>query len=163
MKALVCQKINTQYHTEKKMQIVTSLIRSSSSGSLISLVQGDTRPSLVINLLSENIHTSRTSSNTIPLNVSTATCVFKIRKVGTTTVIDSVSCVLLPGLENDDGTITLTAPYDQVGVGGRILVPWNTNSLSVSGTLEGEVEITFVDGTIQTVYNVVKMVVRPQF
>jgi hypothetical protein len=145
------------------MQIVTSLIRSSSSGSLISLVQGDTKPNLVINLLSENIHTSRSSSNTIPLNVNTANCVFKIRKVDTTTLIDSVNCVLLPGLENDDGTITLTAPYNQVGVGGRILVPWNTNSLSVSGTLEGEVEITFADGTIQTAYNVVKMVVRPQF
>jgi len=139
------------------MQITTSLIGSSSSESLLKLIQGDTRPNLIVNL------SSQTNSNVTPLNVNTATCLFKLRKVKTTQLLDTILCVPLPGLENSDGSITFTAPYDQLGAGGRILVAWNPNSLAVAGTLEGEVEVTFADGTIQTAYNVARMIVRSQF
>lgn len=106
----------------------------------IKLVQGDTRPAIVVTLTDE-----KTGS---PLNLTGATVRLYFRQVGFTelqaTVVASVTdpeqgvCVFFPS----------TAPEMLSGV---------------AGDYEGEIEITFADSTIQTVFGVLKFKVREDF
>lgn len=107
---------------------------------VIKLVQGDTRPALVATL------TDQTTSNVIDLSGSTV--VLKFRELNADTLTATV-----PG--------TLVDP--QMGV---CIFNWEEapNALSGEpGTYEGEVEITFPDGTKQTVYDPLYFVLRAQF
>lgn len=105
----------------------------------IKLVQGDTRPPLVVTL------TDETSGD--PINVSGATVRLKFREMGqtelTATIIGSVT-------DGDNGVVAFN---------------WSTvpTSLSEDGNYEGEIEITFSDSTVQTVYDLLKFKVRPEF
>lgn len=134
------------------------------SSSTIKLVQGDTKPPLVTSLTSDVTSTTSGVLETIPLDVSNATVVLKLREASNTAhIIDIVTADLLVGYELANGTVIVTPPYNVPGAGGRVLFNWNENSLSVAGDIQGEIEITYDDDTVQTVYNFVKFKIREQF
>lgn len=122
----------------------------------IKLVQGDTKPALVVSLTDEN------SGGAIGLNGSTVRLYF--RAVGSTTILATLVGTLLAGIVLEDGTINSNSPYNTPGVGGRVQFLWGTNDLTQpAGDYEGEIEITFSDGSKQTVYDLLKFKLREDF
>jgi len=106
----------------------------------IKLVQGDTRPALVCTI------TDDTTGSVI--NVTGATAALKFRALGATTLQATV-----PGSITD-------------GPNGQItFYPSSTPAMleCTPGEYEGEIEITFGDGQIQTVYDTLKFKVRQEF
>lgn len=106
----------------------------------IKLVQGDTRPALVVNL------TDDTTGD--PLSIVGATALLKFRPVGEENVLT-----------------TLTGSISN-GANGQVVFYWaqDPSSLDVpAGDYEAEIEITFADGQIQTVYDLLKFKVRSDF
>lgn len=105
---------------------------------VIKLVQGDTRPSLYLTLTDEN------SGEVI--DITGATVVMKFRAAG----VDGVLATLTGGVI--------------LGTAGTCSIPWTAGTLDVEeGDYEGEVEVTFADTTIQTVYKPLKFRVRAEF
>lgn len=106
----------------------------------IKLVQGDTRPALVVNL------TDDTTGD--PITITGAAVKLKFRAVGEETVLSTLN-----------GSIA-------DGPNGQVVFYWAQvpTSLDVdAGDYEGEIEITFADGQIQTVYDLLKFKVRADF
>lgn len=106
----------------------------------IKLVQGDTRPALIITL------TDETTGN--PIGISGSTPVLKFRAVGSTTVLSTITGVVTDG------------------VNGVVAFYWVSQPTSLdveAGDYEGEIEITFADGQKQTVYDLLKFKVREDF
>lgn len=106
----------------------------------IKLVQGDTRPAIVCTLTDEN------TGNIIDL--TGATVRLKFRAAGDTTLIAS-----------NTGTVT-------DGPAGKcVFFPANAPEMlqGPAGDYEGEIEITFDDGQIQTVYDLLKFKLREDF
>lgn len=106
----------------------------------IKLVQGDTRPALVCNI------TDDTTGNVI--DISGATVLLKFRALGATTLQATVTGVVTDGPNGQVTFYPATAPEMLAGA---------------AGDYEGEIEITFVGGQIQTVYDVLKFRVRQEF
>lgn len=122
----------------------------------IKLVQGDTRPQLVLSL------TDETTGN--PIDISSATVRVKFRAAGDTTILATLLGSPVPGRVLDDGSIDVTSPFDQSGKGGRCVVGWTAGALNQpAGDYEGEIEITFADNSIQTVYDLLKFKLREEF
>jgi hypothetical protein len=120
----------------------------------IRLVQGDTRPQIVVSL--------KASSGTA-IDCSGATVRFYFRKEGSSTVLVTITGNLLTGFIDSTGAL-ITVGYTTPGSGGRASFSWPANALNVeAGNYEGEVEITFQDGTVQTVYDLLKFKVRADF
>ena len=72
--------------------------------------------------------------------------------------------VLLTGLELEDGQISYAVPYNTAGAGGRVAFNFGIGDLSIpAGAYEGEIEITFSDNSIQTVFKVQKFTLREDF
>lgn len=108
------------------------------SNSKIMLVQGDTAPSLVLTLTDQ--------ATGLPINIAGATVLLKFRALGATTLTDTIT-----------GVVTN-------GAAGQVTFNWSPTSLSgAPGPYEGEVEITFSDGTVQTLVQPLKFSVRAQF
>jgi hypothetical protein len=108
--------------------------------SIIKLVQGDTRPALVCNITDE--------TTGLPVSLTGATCRLKFRKVGATTLTATLI-----------GTVTNA-------VNGVVEFYWASDPSSLAtadGQYEGEIEVTFSDGQIQTVYDKLQFVVRADF
>lgn len=104
----------------------------------IRLVQGDTRPQLRVTL------TDETTGD--PIDITRATPRLRFRALGSTTVLTTMT-----------GTVT-------DALGGVCVFAWPTGALNVDpGDYEGEVEVTFEDGSIQTVYDVLKFKLREDF
>lgn len=104
----------------------------------IKLVRGDTRPQLQVTLTDE--------SDGSAINITGATVRLRFRAAGETTV-----------LSNFTGVITDAAS-------GKVVFLWPQGSLDVEpGDYEGEIEVTFPDTTVQTVYEVLKFKLRDQF
>lgn len=104
----------------------------------IKLVQNDTRPALVTTLTDE--------TNGLAVNITGATVRMKFRAVGATVLTDTLV-----------GTVT-------DGANGLCLFNWSALSLSgTPGDYEGEIEITFADGKVQTVYDILKFKLRKEF
>jgi hypothetical protein len=106
----------------------------------IRLVQGDTRPSLVTTL------TDSTTGDAI--NITGATVRLKFRAAGATTLQATIV-----------GTVT-------DGAAGTVVFDWSDEPTSLDGApgdYEGEIEITFADSTIQTVYDLLKFKLRQDF
>ena len=121
----------------------------------IKLVQGDTRPQIVVSLKNQLGQA---------IDCTGATVRFYFRAVDSTTVLATIVGTLLPGFVNSDGSINLAPPYNVLGSGGRASFNWPAGALNVdAGDYEGEVEITFSDLTIQTVYNKLKFRLRADF
>ncbi len=122
----------------------------------IRLVRNDTRPQLITSL--------KDSATGNPIDISMATTRLKFRAVGATTNRAVLTATPLPGLELDDGTIDNDGIYATAGKGGRCVFQWTAEALSGdAGDYEGEIEITFSDGTIQTVYDTLKFKLREDF
>jgi len=122
----------------------------------ILLVQGDTKPLIVISLTD--------TATGDPIDISAATVLLKFRAVGTTTILATSIAIKLAGIVLDDGTINSTAPYNVPGKGGRAQFPWAVGDLNQpAGNYEGEIVVDYSDGTIQTVYDVLKFQIRQEF
>lgn len=106
----------------------------------IKLVQGDTRPSIVCTLTD--------STTGLPIGLSGATVRLYFKAAGadtlTATVVGSIT-------DPSNGVVVFfpsTAPQMLQGE---------------AGDYQGEIEITFADGTIQTIYDLLKFKVREDF
>jgi hypothetical protein len=122
---------------------------------VIKLVQGDTKPTLLVDVKDANTG--------LPIDISTSTTRLKIRMSTATSIKETLTGTLLPGLTATDGSVSTTAPYDVAGFGGRVGFSWSSTSLDTAGDMLGEVEVTFSDNSIQSVYEVLKFKVREQF
>jgi hypothetical protein len=117
----------------------------------LNLVTGDTLPELTFTLRDSNTAVSGqtldpNNSNTwAPIDVSGATVKLRLRELGSSTVKSTLVCTVT------DGT------------GGIVATDFPAGTLDKSGTLEGEIEITFATGGIQTVYDLIKFKVRSDF
>ena len=122
----------------------------------IKLVQGDSRPQLVLSLTDDTTGAA--------IDISAATVRLKFREAETTEVLATLTASAIPGKLNTDGTIDFTGVYANSGRGGRCVVNWTTEALNHNaGNYEGEIEITFSDSGVQTVYDVLKFKLREQF
>lgn len=121
----------------------------------IKLVSGDTRPQIVVDLKDQN---------GAAINCTNATVRMYFRKAGGTSLLQTVMGTLITGFRDSTGTLSTAAPYDVAGSGGRVSFMWPAGALDVeAGLYEGEIEITFSDQTIQTVYEKLKFKVRADF
>lgn len=124
----------------------------------IRLVRNDTRPILVVSLTTE--------STNDPIDISDVGTVVRMRfrRVGTTTLSATLTATKLPGIVLDDGTVETSPPYNVAGKGGRCSFAWTPQALAGDpGDYEGEIELSFADGTVQTVYDIVKFRLRADF
>lgn len=107
---------------------------------VIKLVQGDTKPSLVVTLTDQSTNT--------PLNLTGTAPVLKFREAGTPDLIRTV-----PGVVVD--------PINGVCVFHWSMVPGILDGNP--GNYEGEVEIVYDDATNQTVYEQLYFYLREQY
>lgn len=106
----------------------------------IRLVQGDTRPALVCTITDETTGSA--------INVTGCTSVLKFRELGATTLQATVTGSITNGPAGQITFYPASAPTMLAGA---------------AGDYEGEIEITFADGQIQTVYDTLKFRVREDF
>ena len=122
----------------------------------IKLVRHDTRPQLITSL--------QDSSTGNAIDISAATTRLKFRAMGDTVNRAVLTATPIPGIELEDGTIDNTGIYATAGKGGRCVFQWTAEALSGdAGDYEGEIEITFSDGSVQTVYDILKFKLREDF
>lgn len=125
----------------------------------IKLVQGDTRPQL------RYVVSDETTGQIV--DISGSTVLLKFRAAGTTAVLFTLTGYLQSGIEDADGNVTQAGPgeaYATPGKGGRVAFQFGAGNLNVPpGAYEGELEVTFGDTSVQTVYSPTKFVVRAQF
>jgi hypothetical protein len=123
----------------------------------IKLVRGDTRPQLVLALSDD------TTGNPIDVSDPATTVRMKFRELGEDVIKATLVAGKLTGRLLPDATVDYAAPYTVPGRGGRIYVDWSADALDAAGEFAGEVEVTFADGGIQTVYDLIRFTVRDQF
>ena len=107
---------------------------------VIKLVQGDSRPSLVVTLTDEKSGSA--------INLTDTTPVLKFRAEGADVLIGEVTGAVVDP------------------VNGVCVFHWSTvpGILDVEeGVYEGEIEIRYQDGTVQTVYGMLRFYLRDQF
>ena len=119
--------------------------------STIKLVVGDTLPELNFTLKDSNTAAAGKtldaddSSTWAAVNLSGSTIRFRIREVGTTTVLKTIT-----------GTITSASA-------GEVTITFPSATWTTAGTFEGEIEHTTSGGGIQTVQDLIKFQVRDDF
>ena len=117
----------------------------------IKLVVGDTLPELTFNLKDSNTAASgkvldaEDSTTWAAVNLTGGAVKLRIREVGKTTIISTI-------------TATLSAPS-----AGTCTLIFPSSTWTASGTYEGEIEFTKSDGNIQTVQDFIKFKVRDDF
>ena len=117
----------------------------------LNLVTGDTLPELTFTLKDSqeaatgSILDSEDSSTWAPINVTGATVRLRIRELGSSTVKSTLTCTVTDGAN------------------GKVATNFPVGTLDTAGTFEGELEITFASGGIQTVYDLVKLKLRSDF
>ena len=117
----------------------------------LNLVTGDTLPELTLTLkdsqdaASGKVLDTEDSSTWAPINVTGATVRLRIRELGSSTVKSTLTCTVTDGAN------------------GKVATNFPTGTLDTAGTFEGELEITFASGGIQTVYDLIKLKVRSDF
>lgn len=125
----------------------------------IKLVQGDTRPQI------KYVVSDELTGNIVDL--TGATVLLKFRAAGSKTLLFTLTGYLQSGIEDENGNVTqqgVGQAYAVPGSGGRVAFQFNSGNLDVPpGQYEGELEVTFNDSSIQTVYSVTKFQVRAQF
>lgn len=104
----------------------------------IKLVQGDTRPYIRATL--------KDADGTV-IDVSGATVNFKFRQAGSLTTLFTVVCSKPNG--GSDGLVVFNFPQGALNID--------------PGAYEGELEIVYGAGDVQTVYDILKFSVRAQF
>jgi len=122
----------------------------------IKLVRGDTRPQVKFVVTDEN--TDKV------VDISGSTPRLKFRAIGTTQVLFVREGQLMSGLELPDGEVDTDPPYNTPGTGGRVVFSFIAGDLDLTpGYYEGEIEITFSDDSIQTVYRSQRFFIRPDY
>lgn len=117
----------------------------------LNLVAGDTLPMLNFTLRDSNTAASGQvldvddSSTWSPIDLTGATVKLRIRELGNTTVKNTLICTASDLL------------------GGKVMTNFPSGTLDAAGTFEGEIEITFASGGIQTIYDLIKLKVRADF
>ncbi len=117
----------------------------------LKLVAGDTLPELTLTLRDSNAAAAgqtldaNNSATWAPIDVTGATVRLRLRELGSTTVKSTLTCSITNG------------------IGGKVATNFPTGTLDSSGTFEGEIEITFASGGVQTVYDLIKLQVRSDF
>lgn len=117
----------------------------------LNLVKDDTLPELVLTLKDNNTAATgkvldpNDDSTWAPIDLTGATVRFRIRELGSTVVKSTLTCTLT------DAT------------GGVAVTDFPTGTLDTAGIFEGEIEITFSSGGIQTVNDLIKLKVRGDF
>lgn len=116
----------------------------------VKFVTGDSLPEVTVNLKDSNTAASgkvldeNDNTTWAPINLSGATVRMRIREVGSDTIIKTLTMSITDaanGKAATDFPSTFTTP----------------------GVFEGEVEITFSTGGIQTIYDLIKFNVRGDF
>lgn len=117
----------------------------------LNLVAGDTLPELTFSLKDSSAAASgktldeNDSSTWAPINITGGSVKLRIRELGSTEVKSTLTCTITDG-EN-----------------GKVATNFPTGTLDKAGTFEGELEMTFASGGIQTVYDLIKLKVRGDF
>lgn len=117
----------------------------------LKLVTGDTLPELTFILrdsqqaASGQTLDSENSATWAPINVTGATVRLRIRELGDSTVKSTLTCIVTDGIN------------------GKVATNFPTGTLDTAGTFEAEIEITFANGGIQTVFDLIKLKVRSDF
>ena len=117
----------------------------------LKLVTGDTLPELTFTLRdSQTAAPGKTldpndSSTWAPINVSGGAVRLRMRELGSSSVKSTLTCLIVDGPE------------------GKVATDFPAGTLDTAGTFEGEIEITFATGGIQTVYDLIKFKVRGDF
>ena len=117
----------------------------------INLVTGDTLPELTLTLKDSNTAASgqildgEDSNTWSPIDVTGATVRLRIRTLGSSVIKSTLTCLVVSGTD------------------GKVSTNFPTGTLDAAGTYEAEIEITFANGGIQTVYDLVKLKVRSDF
>jgi hypothetical protein len=106
----------------------------------VQMVRGDTRPYL-------DFVVRREDGTVVDLTGSTQR--FRIRRLHETTVRIDRACVIQD------------APNGRTRFAWQA-TDWDAGKLDAPGVYEGELEITWADGTVSTVVNLVKIIVREQ-
>lgn len=105
----------------------------------IKLVQNDTRPVIVCTLTDEVTGSA--------IDITGATPLLKVREVGSTTLQATVTGTVTDGANGVVAFSPALAPA----------------MLTKAGDFEGEIEIEFSSGEIQTIYDVLKFKIRQDF
>lgn len=104
----------------------------------IKLVKGDTKPALVCTITDENTG--------LPVSISNCSVKLKFRASGAETLTSTITGAVVDGAN------------------GKVAFYWPTTALAGdAGDYEGEIEITYADGTVQTVYEILKFKLRQEF
>lgn len=117
----------------------------------LNLVVGDTLPELTLTLRDSNTAADgqtldpNNSATWVPIDVTGATVRLRLRELGSTEVKSTLTCSITNG------------------TAGKVATDFPTGTLDRAGTFEGELEITFASGGIQTVYDLLKLKVRGDF
>lgn len=117
----------------------------------IYLVANDTLPFLSFSLKDSNMAAEGYSldendpTTWAPMDVTDATVRMRIRELGSSTIEATVTCLVVDG---SNGVVTTNFPE---------------GTLTRAGTFEAEIEVTYADENIHTVYDVLKLKVRDDF
>jgi len=119
----------------------------------INLVANDTKPEINLKLKDSNTAASGLtldpddSATWAVIDISDPTIKVKFRALGSSTILDTMTCVKV-------------APY----VNGACYMPWGATTLAVAaGTYEGEIELNYTSGAIMTLFDRLKFKVRADF
>jgi hypothetical protein len=115
------------------------------------LVRGDTLPQL--NLIIRDSNTAATgktldvadSTTWAPIDLTGSTVKLKFKALGATALKEA-----LPFSVRD-------------AAAGDVFLQWTSSALDTAGTFTGEVEVTYSDGGVQTVYDQLKFKVRGDY
>lgn len=117
----------------------------------LKLVTGDTLPELNFTLKDSQTAASgqtldpNNSDTWAPIDVTGGTVRLRLRELGSTTVKSTLTCTISNGAQ------------------GKVFTNFPAGTLDTAGTFEGELEITFQGGGIQTVHDLIKFKVRSDF
>jgi|TARA_R110002049_G_scaffold49247_6_gene141069 hypothetical protein len=117
----------------------------------IDLVSSDQLPEIEITLKDSNTAASGSildpddATTFAPLDLTSGTVRMRVRKVGSTTLTDTLV-----------GTVTNATE-------GKVTFVFNSDTLASSGVLEGEIEFSDSQSRTQTVVDLIKFKVRSQF
>ena len=121
---------------------------------IIELVAGDTLPELNITLKDSNTALSGQTLDAANhatwaiISLATATSVtMKFRKIDSTTILETITCSIVSPPTN-----------------GNVILTWSANTLTgANGMYEGEISITYNDGKVSTVRDLLKFDIRAGF
>jgi hypothetical protein len=117
----------------------------------LNVVTGDTLPVLTFTLRDSNQAASgatldaNDSDTWAPIDITGATVTLRIREIGGTTLVDE-----LVGAVTD-------------GAAGEVAVDFADTTFADAGQYEGELEVIFEGGGVQTVVDLIKFKVRASF